>query len=118
VVGYFVGTSEKGIFGSRAFLYRQGRRVALPSLGSGDTQAFGVNNRGEVVGIADTGKDDPRHRPFLYRNGRVWDLNELIPAGTGWRLEYAVAINDRGQIVGAGRLKGGAAHAVLLTPEG
>ncbi len=43
------------------------------------------------------------------------DLNALIPAGTGWVLRNATAINNAGQIVGWGDL-GTEAHGFLLTP--
>ena len=44
------------------------------------------------------------------------DLNDLIPAGSGWVLVEARGINYRGQIVGTGSINGHA-HAFLLTPE-
>ena len=34
------------------------------------------------------------------------DLNSLLPAGSGWTLDEATAINDRGQIVGEGYYHG------------
>lgn len=43
------------------------------------------------------------------------DLNNLIPASSGWVLVEANAINNTGQITGYG-LKGGHNHAFLLTP--
>jgi probable HAF family extracellular repeat protein len=43
------------------------------------------------------------------------DLNSLIPAGSGWVLDGATAVNDAGQIAGYGTING-AAHAFLLTP--
>jgi hypothetical protein len=43
------------------------------------------------------------------------DLNSLIPAGSGWVLTGASAINDSGGIVGTGVVNG-QAHAFLLTP--
>ena len=48
--------------------------------------------------------------------GVMSDLNALIPAGSGWTLENANAINDAGQIVGSG-LRGGKLRAFLLTPN-
>ena len=39
---------------------------------------------------------------FLASGGRVYDLNDLIPAGSDWVLQEALSINDRGQIVGRG----------------
>lgn len=43
------------------------------------------------------------------------DLNDLIPANSGWYLEATTGINNRGQIVGYG-LHGGQQRAFLLTP--
>ena len=43
------------------------------------------------------------------------DLNSLIPAGSGWVLEAAKAINNAGQIAGFGMING-AEHAFLLSP--
>ncbi len=45
------------------------------------------------------------------------DLNDQIPAGSGWVLQYAAAINDAGWIVGWGRF-GGQTQAFLLVPGG
>jgi probable HAF family extracellular repeat protein len=44
------------------------------------------------------------------------DLNNLIPANSGWTLEFAFAINDSGQITGRGSING-QDHAFLLTPQ-
>jgi probable HAF family extracellular repeat protein len=44
------------------------------------------------------------------------DLNNLIPANSGWLLQIANAINDQGQIVGQGTLNG-QTEAFLLTPQ-
>jgi hypothetical protein len=43
------------------------------------------------------------------------DLNDLIPAGSGFTLQAARGINDAGQIAGFGTFDG-ATHAFLLTP--
>jgi len=34
------------------------------------------------------------------------DLNALIPANSGWTLNWAFAINDNGQITGSGTING------------
>ena len=44
------------------------------------------------------------------------DLNTLVPSGSGFQLDSAVDINDRGEIVGSGILANGNAHAILLIP--
>ena len=43
------------------------------------------------------------------------DLNSRLPAGSGWVLEAATAINDSGEIVGWGR-HNGVRHAYRLSP--
>ncbi len=51
----------------------------------------------------------------LWRNGIMTNLNNLLPAGTGWELGAAYGINNKGQIVGTGKFKG-QDTAFLLTP--
>ena len=53
---------------------------------------------------------------FLYSNGTMTDLNNLISPSFGWTLESATAINDNGQIVGYGLGPSGQTDAFLLTP--
>lgn len=82
-------------------------------------QANAINAAGQVVGTADP-HCSPCATPvaWLHDPGAtaLTDLNTLIPSGSGWTLEQANGINDRGQIVGAG-LHNGALHAYLLTPS-
>jgi probable HAF family extracellular repeat protein len=74
--------------------------------------ATGINNRGQVVGVA--GSTSFRS-PVLWHNGAMSLLQDLLPAGTGWDLRYADAINDNGQIVGYGIING-QTHAFIMTP--
>ncbi len=69
--------------------------------GTGGSVATAINDRGEVVGYSDwtpgpgTGPFTcPKRHAFLWRNGRMHDLGTL-----GGRSE-ALALNERGQIVG------------------
>ena len=39
---------------------------------------------------------------FLYTHGQMHNLNDMVPSNSGWQLELANAINDRGEIVGNG----------------
>src|SRR5262249_58931338 len=86
----------------------------LGSLGGIWSYAFGINRAGDVVG-ASTGGLAFNNHAFLYSHGVMKDLNALIPPDSGWVLQSAYGINDRGQIVGAG-LIGGEQHAFLLDP--
>jgi hypothetical protein len=54
---------------------------------------------------------------FIYKDGTLRDLNELIPSSDGWVLDEAYDINESGQIVGYGRKDGTyQRRAFLLTP--
>lgn len=85
--------------------------------------AEGINALGQVVGYSDTspanitpGCQSGSRHAVLYSNGTLTDLNLAIDAGSGWCLQYASAINDRGQIAGSGINPDGYLHAYLLTP--
>ncbi len=65
----------------------------LGALGGTWSQAFGINNSGEVVGVAtDSGRNQ---HAFLYSNGTMQQLPFLY-AGPS----CAYGINDSGQVVG------------------
>jgi probable HAF family extracellular repeat protein len=55
-------------------------------------------------------------RAVAWINGRFTDLNTLLPANSGWQLNFAWGINASGQIVGAGRSAQGAFRAYRLDP--
>ena len=85
----------------------------LGTLGGAFSFAFGINAAGQVVGWSSS---DSGERAFIIdATGPMRDLNDLIPADSGWTLNEAQAINDGGQIAGFGVL-GGQVHAFLLTP--
>jgi probable HAF family extracellular repeat protein len=71
--------------------------------------AFAVNDAGEAVGWSG-------FRAFVWNRAKgIQDLNDLIPANSGWFLSTANAINASGQITGQGTISG-QQHAFLLTP--
>jgi probable HAF family extracellular repeat protein len=84
---------------SRAFLWVNGKRTALPTLGGPSSSAAAINDRGQIVGSADTKVRDKDGAPLshaaLWEKGRVTDLGTL-----GGPTSEALDINDRGQIVG------------------
>lgn len=75
--------------------------------GDVSSQAIAINGNSQVVGWSGT-------RAFLWQTGSIFDLNEMIPSGSGWTLTTATGINDLGQIVGTG-LFDGQTRAFLLT---
>jgi probable HAF family extracellular repeat protein len=62
------------------------------------SQAFGINNNGDVVGYSTLNGDTALHA-FLWRKGVMTDLSTLAPTDT---LPYSIAIsiNDNDEVVG------------------
>jgi len=71
---------------------------------------------GTWVGATQSNSGFILYHAFLWSGGSMKDLNDLIPAGSGWVLTEATGINDSGQIVGNGTL-GGVERAFLLNPK-
>ena len=116
VVGFSLLAGDQS---QHAFLWRDGRLADLhaPSLPA-SSAALGINNAGQIVGLASPTVEDVFDGNFavLWDGDRVIDLNTLIPAGSGWQLYRAAAINDRGEIAGVGN-HDGQIRAFLLTPR-
>ncbi|MGV3719755.1 MAG: hypothetical protein ACO1SX_02505 [Actinomycetota bacterium] len=124
---YGVGISSNGVvvgnartsIGSAAFYWKDEngnglsdpgelQRVA-PRLSWSQVQA--INSEGWFIGSMLL--SSLRFAPYLSCGGTVMDLDALIPAGSGWVLSSATAINSRGDIVGLGT-NGGRSAAFLL----
>jgi probable HAF family extracellular repeat protein len=78
--------------------------------------AFEINDRGQMVG----GSCDATMqicRGYIWQNGVMTDINELLPEDSPLYVLLAMAINDKGQIAGLAVDTGtGEAHAFLATP--
>ena len=117
--GQIVGWSEnQDTAFDHAFLYSSGTMQDLGVLPGGNwSDAYGINNHGLIVGSADI---DYGGRAFLYGDGIMADLNDMIDPSLGWRLISATAVNDMGQIVGYGTSPSdtqfGQEDGFLLTP--
>jgi probable HAF family extracellular repeat protein len=112
-----------GVARTHAFLY-DGTIHDLGTIdGLNSSVGTGINDHGQLVGysyfdpapsqVAQSSADD---RSFVctVQTGMV-DLTSLIDPNSGWLLNDAYAINNAGQILGAGTI-GGQWHAFLLTP--
>jgi probable HAF family extracellular repeat protein len=104
---------------SHAFVWQNGTLIDLGTLASTGTgplasNANGINASGQVVG---TSFGPSGHAIIASLDRCMTDLNDAIPAGSGWELEAGIAINDNGQIVGQGTLGGAPRHIFLLTPD-
>ena len=99
---------------THAFLYEDGKMNDLGTLGKDPSNANSINEAGVIVG-ASAIKGGKRHAA-LWRNRKIFDLNDFLPAGTEWSLREAFTINERGQIICIGSGKSGHLYALLLTP--
>ncbi len=98
-----------------AFLYEAWTGMEdLGTLGGTNSYGYSINIRGHVTGYSDIPGDSGQHA-FLYRDGKMIDLNTLLPRSSRWTLLAGYGINDRGQITGYGLIKG-QTHAFLMTP--
>ena len=88
------------------FAWQSGVMAALPTLGGENGFAAGVNNRGQVVGWAETAVHDPTcHTPqVLQFRAVVWEPKpgtaRQLPPFPGDSTSAATAINQLGQVVG------------------
>jgi probable HAF family extracellular repeat protein len=87
-VGAYIAPGQ----GDRAFVYSDGRRTDLPSLGGSGTYGTGINDAGSVSGYGITGEG--RVHAWLY-DGKA--MTDLTPSAADGR---AYDINNLGQVVG------------------
>jgi probable HAF family extracellular repeat protein len=116
--GVVTGSSENTSGTSLPFEYSKGKMTSLGTYNI-DTTPQAINDNGVIVGTTYglNAAGDFFNDAFIYQNGTFQDLNNLIPAGSGWELTDAVAVNDNGQIlVDATSTTSGQDHALLLTP--
>ncbi len=97
------------------FWNENGTITDLGTLGGYGSEAGGMNNLDQVVGWSGI-LDSYNTHAFIWENGLMRDLNDLVALDPGWYLESAKAINDAGLIVATLANEDGEAHAVLLTP--
>ncbi len=110
VVGKVSPTSSTDL--NHAFVWTQGVMVDLGAhpfdTNYIHSEAKDVNNAGEIVGYTAKffGSPTSGGAAMLWHNGEAIDLNTLVPPGSGWVLQSAEGINDRGDIVGYGSYQG------------
>ena len=98
VVGYSYLAGDQN---KHAFLYKDAKMTDLGTLGGTSSVAKGINKSGQVVGWSDNSSGQ-RHA-FLYDSANgMKDLNDLIPADSGWSIGEATAINTDGKIAATG----------------
>jgi len=117
--GLIVGRADVSMQNANhhAFLWKNG---AMTDLGVLDpwpcSTALSVNSKGQVIG--DTGICGVGGGPnFFSEDGQpMVDIGTLILPGSDLQIVELFAINDRGEIAGAGVLPDGDVHAIILVP--
>ena len=106
----------------RAFLWQDGVISDLGTLGGQSSQAIAINNLGQVIGQADTSEfgffsefaSYAIDRPFLWQEGVMVDLNDLVPPDAGITITNVFDINDVGQILAWARFVETDESAIVL----
>ncbi len=113
--GDVCGRSYTAAAAKRAFLW-DGTMTNLGVLTGGtESWAFGLNESQVVVGTSNV--TGGAYHAFVWDSTNLMrDLNNLIPAGSGWTLTRATDINDDGTIVGWGTNGSSQVRAFLLSP--
>lgn len=140
-----IGTCDDTSSYEHAVLWQNGTATDLGTFGGPQASATAINNFGQIAGWAQTSTDAEdgflyssgtmtNHGNFfpaaindngalvggnlIYSGGTVQDLNNLIPAGTPYQIQYATGINGSGQIVAdAYDTATFQTHALLLAPS-
>jgi len=83
-----------------------------------DTSAYSINDSGQIVGIGREGGYLNRWIAVSWKNRVRINLNDYLSEDSEWeRLTEALDINNKGQIIGVGEVKGMAnEYAFLMTP--
>ena len=110
VVGRLV---NQNMDGWHAFVSQGG---GMQDLGGTYATALDINNKGLIVGEDGSQPNQNAMLAMLWEGGQMKNLNSLIDPGSGWVLQSASAINERGQIVGKGSFNG-QMRAFLLKPN-
>src|SRR5205085_1782379 len=105
--GQIVGLSS-GPHGDRAVTWKQGKIHALPTPGALSSAAFGINDRGQIVGQAIL--DGLGARAVLWQGGEMRVLGTLGGSTTS----SAESINEHGQITGSSSTATESLHAFLF----
>lgn len=111
-----VGFSSFSSSGNHAFMYSGGVMIDLGTLGGLKSYAFAINDNGSIVGRSDFQMGDNDDHAFLWEDGTMYDLHDLIDPSDplqGLTFWSAKDINSRGDILSSAFING-EIHAFVL----
>ena len=115
IVGYSTLLNQEGTTHAALFA-PEASPIDLGTLGGRTSQAVGINDQELIVGFGDTVQGQP-HAVIWREVSGTWkatDINSLIDPTSGWTVDYACGINNRGVIEAVGRNADGIEHTLLL----
>ncbi len=104
-----------GMYDYHGFYWQDGQMLDIGTLGGFMSSCWSINNQGIAVGYSTLYADKYQRAITVEVGPGKTDLNDKIPAGSGWTLFYAHDISNSGLIVGMGRTNEGD-RGFLLTP--
>jgi probable HAF family extracellular repeat protein len=108
--GQIVGFAQTSTDADHGYVFSNGKMTDIGL----NVFPYAINNNGVIVGAGGCGA------AIIVTGGVCQSLQKLIPAGSGYTLQEAKGINDKGQIIAYAQLEsdpGHPVHAVLLTPN-
>lgn len=103
---------------NRAFFFDKGTTTVLGTLGGRDSQAFGINNAGQITGWSDTAGSAPGvngdPHAFIFKEGLFQDIG----AADGLRSTIAFSINTGGQVTGRGSSSSASTSGAFIFSSG
>ena len=100
IIGYdFLPIGQHAYFWSNGLMTDIGV-LGIDEFGTENSFANAINNKSQVVGYSSYSENGVAkgNHAFIYQNKTLTDLNTLLPLGSGWLLENALAINDKGLV--------------------
>jgi probable HAF family extracellular repeat protein len=108
-LGQIVGLSYNAQGNFLAFLWQNGTMTSLGTLGGQWSQAYGINDSGQVTGTAYL-KGNTGPHAFLFSHGKMIDLDGRSSILQSW----GFGINGGGVVVGHMQLRNGQVHAMAV----
>jgi probable HAF family extracellular repeat protein len=118
IVGWNTDSTDTNVLATEWSPNGQGQLLGTVGNDTGSI-ALGINDHGVVVGGSGsiTLSGTTYTHAFVWQNGKMRDLNTLIPAGSPLTLNVAYDINQDGVIAGSGTNSAGDTHAFILVPD-